>query len=102
MMTTTSFRALEAEALAAMSPEERAQFDAAAEEEEARLRLAELVYEARTTAGLTQTALATRIGSQQSVISAIENGAQVPTFGMLRRIARALDRNLTIELAAAS
>ncbi|MWV48554.1 helix-turn-helix domain-containing protein [Rathayibacter sp. VKM Ac-2803] len=100
-MTTTPFRALEAEALATMTPDERARFDAALEEEEARLRLAELVYDARTSAGLTQTALAERMGTRQSVISAIENGAQVPTFGMLRRIARALDRDLTIELAQA-
>lgn len=101
-MTTTPFRELEADALAAMTSEERIRFDAAAEEEEARLRLAELVYEARTSAGLTQAALAARIGSQQSVISAIENGAQVPTFGMMRRIARALDRTLSIELPQAS
>jgi len=101
-MTTTPFRELEADALAAMNSEERIRFDAAAEEEEARLRLAELVYEARTSAGLTQAALAARIGSQQSVISAIENGAQVPTFGMMRRIARALDRTLSIELPQAS
>ncbi|KDA04955.1 XRE family transcriptional regulator [Microbacterium sp. CH12i] len=99
---TTPFRELETNALAAMPAEERARFDAAVEEEEARLRLAELVYTARTGAGLTQTALAARVGTRQSVISAIENGAQVPTIPMLRRIARAVDQDLNIEFAAAS
>ncbi|WP_167147108.1 helix-turn-helix transcriptional regulator [Actinomyces sp. ZJ308] len=101
-MTTTPFRQAEAEALAAMTPDERARFDAAEAEEEARLQLAELVYAARTRAGLTQTELARRMGTQQSVISAIENGGQVPSVSTLWRIARALDLRLTIDMAAAS
>ena len=99
---TVPFRELEATSLAAMTPEERERFDAALEEEEARLRIAEIVYQARKDAGLTQAALAARIGTQQSVISAIENGAQMPTIPTLRRIAHAVDRRLNIELAAAS
>ena len=101
-MRTTPFRPAEAEALAAMTPDERARFDAAEAEEEARLQLAELVYAARTRAGLTQTELARRMGTQQSVISAIENGGQVPSVSTLWRIARALDLRLTIDMAAAS
>lgn len=100
-MRTTPFRQAEAEALAAMTPDERARFDAA-EAEEARLQLAELVYAARTRAGLTQTELAGRMGTQQSVISAVENGGQVPSVSTLWRIARALDLRLTIDMAAAS
>lgn len=99
---STPFRDLEAASLAAMTTSERARFDAALDEEEARLALAEMVYQARTAAGLTQTALAERVGSKQSVISAIENGSQQPTITTLRRIARAVDRHLTIEIAAAS
>ena len=101
-MSTTPFRQAEAEALAAMTPDERARFDAAEAEEEARLRLAELVYAARTRAGLTQAELAGRMGTQQSVISAVENGGQVPSVSTLWRIARALDLRLTIDMAAAS
>ncbi|EFW26170.1 helix-turn-helix domain-containing protein [Actinomyces sp. oral taxon 171] len=101
-MSTTPFRQAEAEALAAMTPDERARFDAAEAEEEARLQLAELVYAARTRAGLTQTELAGRMGTQQSVISAVENGGQVPSVSTLWRIARALDLRLTIDMAAAS
>lgn len=99
---STPFRELEAASLAAMTPDERARFDAALEEEETRLRIAELVYQARTEAGLTQTALAARVGTNQSAISAIENGSQMPTIPTLRRIAHAVDRQLNIELAAAS
>jgi helix-turn-helix domain-containing protein len=85
-----------------MTPDERARFDAAEAEEETRLRLAELVYAARTRAGLTQTELAGRMGTQQSVISTVENGRQVPSVSTLWRIARALDLRLTIDMAAAS
>jgi len=99
---STPFRELEAASLAAMTPNERARFDAALEEEEARLRVAEIVYQARAAAGLTQAALAERVGTQQSVISAIENGSQMPTIPTLRRIARAADRKLNIEMAATS
>ena len=101
-MSTTPFRQAEAEALATMTPDERARFDAAEAEEEARLQLAELVYAARTRAGLTQTELAGRMGTQQSVISAVENGGQVPSVSTLWRIARALDLRLTIDMVAAS
>ena len=101
-MSTTPFRQAEAEALAAMTPDERARFDAAEAEEEARLQLVELVYAARTRAGLTQTELAGRMGTQQSVISAVENGGQVPSVSTLWRIARALDLRLTIDMAAES
>ena len=97
-MRTTPFRQAEAEALAAMTPDERARFDAAEAEEETRLQVAELVYAARTRAGLTQTELARRM----SVISAVENGGQVPSVSTLWRIARALDLRLTIDMAAAS
>ncbi|CAM3164580.1 helix-turn-helix transcriptional regulator [Actinomyces slackii] len=101
-MKTTPFRQAEAEALASMTPDERARFNAAEAEEETRLQLAELVYTARTRAGLTQTELAERMGTKQSVISAVENGGQIPSVSTLRRIAHALDLNLTIDMAAAS
>lgn len=101
-MNTTPFRELEAQALAAMTPEQRAEFDAAHDEEEARLLLAEMVYNARFEAGLTQTELAHRAGTRQNVISAIENGAQIPTLPMLRRIAHAAGLTLHVELSKAS
>ncbi|HEX6577987.1 MAG TPA: helix-turn-helix transcriptional regulator [Jiangellaceae bacterium] len=101
MSTTTPWRQVQAEALGAMSEAERAEYDAASEEEEARLQLAEMVYNARTAAGLSQTELARQAGTRQSVISAIENGAQIPGGLMLGRIARALGGSLRIDTLAA-
>lgn len=100
-MKTTSFREAEAGALAGMTVAERARFEAAQDEEEVRLQLAELVYHARMSAGLTQTALAQRMGTKQTVISAIETGAQMPTVPMLGRIARGLNLHLSINMTTA-
>ncbi len=100
MNTTTSWEQVRDESLAAMSETERVEYDAAAIEAEARLQHAELVYNARTAAGLSQTELARRAGTRQSVISAIENGAQAPGGVMLARIAHALGGTLGINTAA--
>jgi helix-turn-helix domain-containing protein len=99
-MATTPWDQVRQESLAAMTETERAEYDAAAIEAEARLQLAELVYHARTAAGISQTELARRAGTRQSVISAIENGAQAPGGIMLARIAHALGGTLSIHSAA--
>lgn len=96
----TTWETARDEAISALRPDQRAEYDAAAVEAEARLQLAELVYGARVDAGLTQTELARRAGTRQTVISAIENGAQAPSGLMLERIARALGGTLRIEIAA--
>jgi len=61
-MTTTPWEQIRQESLAAMTETERAEYDAAAIEAEARLQLAELVYHARAAAGISQTELARRAG----------------------------------------
>lgn len=99
-MTTTPWEQVRQESLAAMTETDRAEYDAAAIEAEARLQLAELVYHARTAAGISQTELARRAGTRQSVIFAIENGAQAPGGIMLARIAHALGGTLSIHVAA--
>lgn len=98
--TTTQWEQVRTEQLAAMDDTERAAYDAASIEAESRLQLAELVFNARTAVGLSQTELARRAGTRQAVISAIENGAQAPGGIMLERIARALGGTLRIEIAA--
>jgi ribosome-binding protein aMBF1 (putative translation factor) len=98
--TATPWEQVREESLTAMTEAERAEYDAAAVEAEARLQLAELVYNARTAAGLSQTELARRAGTRQAVISAIENGAQAPGGVMLARIAHALGGTLGITIAA--
>jgi ribosome-binding protein aMBF1 (putative translation factor) len=100
-MTTTPWEQVRDESLASMTPAERAEYDAAVVETEARLRLAEMVYDARTSAGLSQTELARRAGTRQSVISAIESAAQAPGGVMLERIAGALGGTLRITIDAA-
>jgi len=52
----------------------------------------------RAAAKLNQKALAKAIGTTQSVISRIEKGAQNLTLATLRKIAKALDREVHIEL----
>ena len=86
--------------LAAMSAAERAEYDAAAIEADLALDLAQLVYDARTAAGLSQTELARRMGTSQAAISQIEGGGQVPTVATLARVARATGQPLQINLPA--
>ena len=66
-------------------------------ESDFQLEVAQLIYDARTAAGLTQSQLAELIGSNQSVISRVENADyEGHSLSMLRRIADALDRRLEI------
>lgn len=88
--------------LAAMTPAERAEYDAAAADVDLALDLAQLVYDARTAAGLSQTELARRMGTSQATISQIEGGGQVPTVATLAKVARATGQDLQINLPAAS
>lgn len=60
--------------------------------------LAELVYQARTRAGLTQAQLAERMGTSSSAISRLEGGGTVPTVTTLARLAEALDLQLSVVL----
>ncbi|WP_375546747.1 helix-turn-helix domain-containing protein [Streptomyces gossypii] len=55
----------------------------------------QLVYDRRAALGLSQ---AERCGMRQPQISRIEGGGTMPTIPLLRRLARALDGDLTIEL----
>jgi ribosome-binding protein aMBF1 (putative translation factor) len=68
--------------------------------DEARLnaRIAQLIYEARTKAGLTQAQLAHRIGTRQPVIARLENADyEGHSISMLQRIAAALDLRLDVQ-----
>ncbi len=65
--------------------------------------IGQLIYDARTAAGLTQKELAERIGSDQSVISRLESADyEGHTLNMLRRIAAALGKRLDIRFIDAA
>jgi ribosome-binding protein aMBF1 (putative translation factor) len=54
------------------------------------------MIEARMKHGLTQAALAKRIGTKQSVISRLESGRANPSVSFLRKLATGLNTNLEI------
>jgi ribosome-binding protein aMBF1 (putative translation factor) len=65
-------------------------------------RVAQMIYDARHAAGLTQQELAEAIGTTQSVISQLEDADyEGHSLSMLRRIADALHRKLCVELVPA-
>ncbi|SRR6266849_2324192 len=71
--------------------------------EEARINaaVAQLIYAARTSAGLSQAELAERIGTKQSVISRLEDADyEGHSLGMLHRIAAALGRCVEIRFSS--
>jgi len=68
------------------------------DEQAAVVRAAALARGMREASGLSQTALAARIGTSQAHLSMLERGVgrQGPTFLMLHKIAAACDQELTI------
>ncbi|XWK87479.1 MAG: helix-turn-helix transcriptional regulator [Phormidium sp.] len=65
--------------------------------------LAQLIYNARKQAGLTQQQLADRIGTKQSVIARLEDADyEGHSLSMLQKIARALNYRLEVKLVGNS
>ena len=63
------------------------------------LRIGQMIYDARTGAGLTQKELAQAVGTTQSVISQLESAEyKGHSLTMLQRIATALNRRVEIRL----
>ena len=61
--------------------------------------VAQMIYDARTSAGLTQSELAQLVGTTQSVIARLEDSEYGRhSLSMLMRIARALGRQLSISM----
>jgi len=68
-------------------------------EETLKAQIARMIYEARTAAGLTQRALATRVGTQPAVIARLEDAdVNSDALFLLHRIAAALGHALDIRL----
>ena len=67
------------------------------EQEQANLDIARKIYELRMKAKLSQTELARKVGTTQSVISRLEDADyDGHSLGMLRRIASALEKRVEI------
>ncbi|MDR1187078.1 MAG: helix-turn-helix domain-containing protein [Bifidobacteriaceae bacterium] len=100
-MTFTDGDEVRREAHAKYSDQDRAEYEAGYAEAGLALEIADMVYNARMDAGLSQTELAKRAGMTQSAVSLVEGGGRVPTLETLARIAKAVDRGLRVEFAAA-
>jgi transcriptional regulator with XRE-family HTH domain len=73
-------------------PEFRKAYDALHDE----FALAQAMIEARNRAGLTQTQVAKRIKTSQSVVARLESGTSMPSTRTLQRYAKATGSRLTI------
>lgn len=78
--------------------EDNPEYDRLYEEAEIAHDLGQMVYDRRIALGLSQTELAERCGMKQPEISRIEGGGTIPTIPLLRRLARALDGELSINV----
>ena len=98
-MGHTKWTDLTEKRFAAMTPEERARSDAT----HAAMRLAfdigEKVRDARERAGLSQSELATRMGTSQTAFARLEAGGGGVTLTKLQNAATALDLKVTVELS---
>jgi predicted transcriptional regulator len=92
---TIPFETLRARLLA--DPKVKAEYDALAPEFEIS---AELV-KARLRAGLSQAALAVRMGTSQSTIARLESGLTLPSTKTLLRYAKATGSRVQVRLSAA-
>lgn len=74
--------------------------EASVSREHVNAEVARLIYDLRVGAGLSQAALAAKVGTTQSVISRLEDADYSGhSLTMLNRIAEALDHKLTVSVA---
>ncbi len=75
---------------------DQADYDRAYADADLAGQIAELVHHLRTTAGLTQSELARRMGTTQSAIARVENSGSIPTLELLDRVGRAVGTEITL------
>lgn len=61
--------------------------------------LVQAIIEKRIAKGMTQAALARKMGTKQSAIARLESGTYNPSLGFLERTAKALDARLVISFS---
>ena len=62
------------------------------------MNLAELMFETRVGANMTQAQLAAELGTGQSAVAAWESGAEVPQVDVLERLAQVCGKRLHISI----
>lgn len=72
-------------------------FKKAFQETELEYQIARSIIKARIENGLTQTQLAKKINTRQSVISRVESAKTTPSLSFLRRLATALNTSLQVQ-----
>ncbi|MBI2444076.1 MAG: helix-turn-helix transcriptional regulator [Candidatus Magasanikbacteria bacterium] len=66
---------------------------------DAEFAVARMVIEQRERKGLTQAALARKVGTKQSAIARLESGSYNPTILFVSKVAKALDRRFSVSLS---
>jgi ribosome-binding protein aMBF1 (putative translation factor) len=101
-MTRSTIEDVKRRRLAAMTTDERGEFDQAYEATRLALEVGDQVRDAREAAGLSQRDLAARMGTSQAAVARLEAGGTGATLTTLQKVAAALDLKLTVALFAAS
>lgn len=100
-MARTTIDDMKRRRLAAMSDEERAEFDETYEATRLALEVGERIRDAREAAGFSQRELAARMGTSQAAVARLEAGGTGATLTTLQNVASALDLTVSIELTRA-
>lgn len=83
--------------LGEMSAEDRSAFEQGRQAVELALRIGDSIRGLREAAGLSQRALARRMGTSQAQVARVEAGMVAATLSTLQRAAQALDVVLTVD-----
>jgi ribosome-binding protein aMBF1 (putative translation factor) len=98
-MTRTTIDDLKQRRLAGMTPDERAEFDAAYDATRLAIEVGEQIRDAREEAGLSQRDLAARMGTSQAAVARLEAGGVGSTLTTLQKVAAALNLKIAVELS---
>jgi ribosome-binding protein aMBF1 (putative translation factor) len=97
-MARTNLDDLKERRLGRMTAAELAEFDTTYAAAKLALSVGEQVRDAREAAGLSQRALASRMGTSQAAIARLEAGGVGSTLTTLQRVASALDLEVEVQL----
>ena len=85
-----------------MRPDELAEYEEGRQAVELAFRIGSSIRELRESAGLSQRALAQRMGTSQAQVARVEAGMVAATLSTLQRAAQALDVVLTVDFVERS